>query len=181
MSSIKISHSLMLGAIVAGVLAFAGRANAAGCVNDVDCSNAACGGDVCSYATSPPSCVAAGTGSKGADGWCTTDDDCKCKSLGAKCKGVYCSFTLMKDAPAGAGGSTGTGGATATGGSTGTGGSTAAGGSTGAGGSTAAGGTTGSSSSSSGGCAVAPGSAGLAASLLGFALVLTGLVRRRRA
>ncbi|HEY1536798.1 MAG TPA: hypothetical protein VGF76_22405 [Polyangiaceae bacterium] len=57
-------------------------------------------------------CNPAGTDAVGADGWCQTDADCKCKGEGAVCNAPYCSFTK---APAGSGGaSSGGGGAPAT-------------------------------------------------------------------
>jgi hypothetical protein len=182
----KFSRSLLLGALVAGavVLGFSGRASAA-CVNDIDCpgGGATCGGEVCDYSTVPPACKPAGTAAKGEDGWCTKDTDCKCYAQTARCNTVYCTFTKASDAPAGAAGTSGTAGHTGGAGATGSGGSTGTAGSPGTAGSTGSAGTggTGTTSSGGGGCAVAPRSGGLAASLLGLALVVTRLARRRRA
>jgi uncharacterized membrane protein YgcG len=143
-----------------GCLLVAGKARATTCVNDVDCpGNAACGGDVCDYSTGTPTCMPAGTGTKGMDGWCTMTSDCKCASLGATCTSnlVFCTFTKPSDAPDAGGG----------GGSTG---------SDGGGGSTSSGG-------GGGGCSVA-GSVPLGGSLvlggLGLALTLTRRRARRR-
>ncbi len=91
------------------------------CFNDTDCGGPQCGGDVCNwniqspYATvdKPYTCNPAGTAPKGMDGWCTSDENCKCRELGAKCVGVYCSFTKPSDAPGGGGG--GAGGSTSMG------------------------------------------------------------------
>jgi MYXO-CTERM domain-containing protein len=174
--------------VVAAVAAIgiAGAArHASACTNDVDCTDTNgnfCGGQVCDYSTGTPTCKPAGTGPKGADGWCGQSSDCKCQALGATCNSAtsMCTFTLPSQAPdAGATGIGGAAGAT----STGTGGAHAVGG--GSGGSAAAtGGAAGSSSSSSsgGGCAMAGGegpmSFGAALALLG-ALVL-GRRRNRR-
>ena len=75
-------------ALCAGALIFAAgssaRAQDAGgmaCLNDIDCPEPACGGQVCDY-NKGPSCTAAGAAKKGMDGWCTTVDDCKCKGTG---------------------------------------------------------------------------------------------------
>jgi hypothetical protein len=174
--SMKSENFRKLWALSAGALIFAAgqsafaqdaaaRAEAGACVNDPDCPDKACGGQVCDY-TKGPACVPAGTGTKGMDGWCTTDDDCKCKSLGATCKGFYCTFTLAKDAPAGgAGGSSGTGGSTGSGG-------------------TAGGATAPAPASDSGGCAMAASSAtGLSSAglLVGIGALAFGIRRRRRA
>jgi MYXO-CTERM domain-containing protein len=103
-----------LATVVAGSLAWTAPARAAGttCVNDIDCkaNGIACGTDVCDY-TKGATCGPAGLSTKGSDGWCDPshgDADCKCKSLGAKCMGVYCTFTTP---PAGGSGS-GSGSAT---------------------------------------------------------------------
>jgi hypothetical protein len=187
----KMLRSLMLAGLVAGVLFASGAAraatNPASCVNDIDCvATPECGGDVCTYTgANPMTCVAAGGSPKGSDGWCDSthgDNDCKCKALGAKCTGIYCSFTKPSQAPAtGAAGSGGGAGATgAAGSATGAAGSTtgAAGSTTGAAGATGAAGTGTSGGGSSGGCAVAASSGGFAAvGLLGLALVVA---RRRR-
>lgn len=85
-----------------------------GCFNDTDCGGAQCGGDVCNWniplanpldPNKPYTCNPAGTAPKGMDGWCTSDENCKCRELGAKCAGVYCTFTQPSDAPQGASGS----------------------------------------------------------------------------
>jgi MYXO-CTERM domain-containing protein len=105
--------ALSAAAIGLSVLGWAGSARAA-CVNDNDCPNAACGGEVCTYSnTGATMCNPAGTGPAGQDGWCTTDANCKCMGLGAHCSGVYCTFTLPPDAgttaSSGAGSTSGTG------------------------------------------------------------------------
>lgn len=82
------------------------------CFNDTDCAGPQCGGAVCDWTQLSPNadpekpyvCVPAGSGPKGAEGWCTStngDDNCKCRDLGAKCVGVYCTFTRPEDAPTG--------------------------------------------------------------------------------
>lgn len=156
------------------------------CYNDTDCPGTACGDAVCNWsktATTPMGekmfyCNPAGTQAKKADGWCTTDDNCKCKGLGAKCVGTFCTFTKPGDAPAGSSGSS-AGGAAPTAGTT----STPTAGTTTAG--TASGGTgstTPAPAASSGGCSLSvPGGSntGLA---LGVGLLGLGLAfaRRRR-
>jgi streptogramin lyase len=54
------------------------------CMKDTDCisSGKACGGDVCSYKTTPHTCVLATIGDPG---WCTTTADCWCTVEGATC------------------------------------------------------------------------------------------------
>lgn len=77
------------------------------CYNDTDCPNASCGGEVCNWTKSHPRpvgdkffvCDPAGIQPKGKDGWCTTDENCKCLGLGARCIAPYCSFTKPSDAP----------------------------------------------------------------------------------
>jgi hypothetical protein len=79
------------------------------CFNDSDCPVNSCGGQVCNWNKSherPTAdkafvCNPAGTDPQGQDGWCTTDADCKCRAQGAKCVGVYCTFTLASGAPGG--------------------------------------------------------------------------------
>jgi hypothetical protein len=171
------------------VLVATGSARAAtSCSNDIDCPNSACGGDVCDFYTDPTqTCKPAGTQVKGMDGWCTTNSDCKCASLGAVCtSSASCSFTKPSDAPSGGGGkggATGTGGAAGSSGP-GTGGSGTGGTGTGTGtgtGGAATGGSTGpTNGGSSGGCSVA-GSTGSAA-WLGLSVVgmLIASARRRR-
>lgn len=119
---------LMVAATAGISLAAPGTAAAQSCFNDDDCPEPACGGQVCNWNKNPFVCNAAGTDPKGMDGWCTTDDDCKCKALGAVCDAPYCTFTKASDAPgAGTGGAAGgTGGAAGgTGGATGSGGASA--------------------------------------------------------
>ena len=79
------------------------------CFNDTDCPVNSCGGEVCNWTKPHPQpsgekyyvCNPAGTDPKGEDGWCTSDANCKCLGLGAKCMGVRCSFTRASDAPGG--------------------------------------------------------------------------------
>jgi len=54
------------------------------CTKDTDCiaSGKACGGDVCSYKTTPHTCVLSTVGDPG---WCTTTADCWCAFQGATC------------------------------------------------------------------------------------------------
>jgi hypothetical protein len=126
----------------------------------------------------PYTCVAAGAAPKGSDGWCSntmTHEHCKCKDLGAKCMGVYCSFVTPAQAPAGSGGSgMGTGGS-----------GTAGSGMTTAGTGTAGSGTAGTASTppaDEGGCCVGvPGRAGTGIALVGgLAGLALALLRRRR-
>jgi hypothetical protein len=87
---------------------------AADCVTDMDCPGTACGDQVCQWVSSTSHvCQAAGSKSRGSDGWCNTTADCKCQSVGAKCNAQFsCSFVLAADAPAGGGaGGTANGGA----------------------------------------------------------------------
>jgi hypothetical protein len=98
-----------------------------GCFNDTDCGGPECGGAVCDWTQPVPNpvdpekpytCVPAGTGPKGQEGWCTStngDANCKCRDLGAKCVGVYCTFTRPQDAPT-AGGTASVAGTTSVGG-----------------------------------------------------------------
>ena len=68
------------GFVVVGLLLFGAtpaqaQSNPATCENDDDCvATPQCGGDVCDWSMLPHSCKPAGTGTKGADGWCTTTD-----------------------------------------------------------------------------------------------------------
>ena len=79
------------------------------CFNDTDCPDQACGGDVCNWALISPygtpdrpyTCNPAGTDPKGRDGWCTSDENCKCYAQGARCLAPYCTFTHPGDAPGG--------------------------------------------------------------------------------
>ncbi len=184
---------MIVGVFTGAMLASRG-AQALSCVNDIDCPDSACGGQVCDY-SGTPTCKPAGTGKVGEDGWCSQDSDCKCQAQGATCVVVFCTFTQP---PGGTGGATGTGGTTSggTGGTTsagtggtpsaGTGGTTPAGTggttSAGSGGATAAG-TGGSAgpkaSNSSGGCAIAE-SAPVSALGLSFALTMFVIARARR-
>ena len=170
-----------------------GGARAQSCVNDIDCPDAACGGQVCDYSTGTPTCKAAGSQPKGMDGWCTQDSDCKCASLGAKCTGslVYCTFTMPSQAPGAAngghgGGTVGAAGASGTGGSIGAAGATGAAGASapGTGGAGAAGHAGGGDGGSSGGCSIAgaskPGDA-LGCTLLASLGLAAAVFRRRRA
>lgn len=172
------------------------------CFNDDDCPGGGnvCGGDICDWsqgeieahpAEKPFICIAAGTGKtpsgdlagKGKEGWCTFangDANCKCRAEGAKCVGVYCTFTLPSDAPPGGGGGTGgTGSGTA-----GTGTDTAGTGTAGTG--TAGTGTTPAPAPAAeeGGCSVsAPGrsNTGVALALgVGLAGLGVAFARRRR-
>src|SRR5258708_1321516 len=159
------SSGKKLGWLIAGFcVLLSGRvfaANPATCMNDIDCvATPQCGGDVCNFGVTPHVCAPAGTGSKGSDGWCTTDADCKCKAQGATCKIVYCSFTKASDAPAGAGGASGGGG-----GKGGTGGCRTDGGTSGG---------------SSGGCALAGGAPGALGLIGGIGLVALAIRRARR-
>jgi hypothetical protein len=167
-------------ALVGAALLFAVPAFAEGeaCYVDTDCPGTACGDAVCNWAktTTMPMdrkifyCNPAGTDAKGKDGWCETDDDCKCKGVGATCVGTYCTFTKPSDAPGGGGSAAGGSASTA-----GTSSSTTAGTA-----SSAAGSSSSSKKDDGGGCSVyAPGrtNEGLAAlALLGLGL---GLVFRR--
>lgn len=102
------------GALLALSIAPTAFAAGAPCFNDTDCRNSACGGEVCNWnelATNPVGektfvCRPAGLAPQGADGWCTTDENCKCRAQGAKCIAPYCSFTQSNTNPSGAGGST---------------------------------------------------------------------------
>jgi MYXO-CTERM domain-containing protein len=170
-----------LAAAAVVLLAAGARDAAAACTNDDDCPNPACGGDVCTWDTRGMTCEPAGGKPAGQDGWCTTNEDCKCKGEGATCVYPYCTFTKLA--------SSGTGGASATGGSSGagTGGASAGtgGASSGTGGASAgtggAAGTTPPKDGGGGGCAVAGAPAGgTFASLAGAALLGLVLAARRR-
>src|SRR5437763_16685829 len=96
---------VFVGALVGLVSLCAARSagaatNPTTCVNDIDCvATPQCGGDVCDYTVQPPVCKPAGSQPKGSDGWCTTDDQCKCQAQGATCVGLICTFTRPCDAP----------------------------------------------------------------------------------
>jgi hypothetical protein len=113
------SHARSLksaGILFAGLLCFTGgrsaQAQSPACVVDTDCPNSACGGDVCTHTAGSFACNEANTqAGKGFDGWCADENDkpndalCKCKGLGARCVGFFCTFTIPSDAPmTGAGG-----------------------------------------------------------------------------
>jgi MYXO-CTERM domain-containing protein len=151
-----------LGCLLAAGTA-AAQSNPASCTNDVDCiATPACGGDVCDWSTAPTmKCKPAGVKPAGMDGWCTTDDSCKCKGLGATCVAAFCTFTRPCDAPD-------AGGCTSAGGSSGTGGSTGAAGTSGGGG-----------GGGGGGCSVAATAPAGAPALL-VAMGLLAFSRRRR-
>jgi hypothetical protein len=88
----KLSAFVAAGLLAAAVAAsWTQTARAAACVNDIDCTanGTACGTDVCSWASTIHTCVAATSGDKG---WCTVDTDCKCHDAGATCIGTFCSF-----------------------------------------------------------------------------------------
>ena len=122
-ASLRTSLATLFGSVA---LLVAPAAFAAGepCFNDTDCpgGGAVCGGDVCNWSVAHPdaatntampyTCNPAGTQPKGSDGWCsntTTHEHCKCKAEGAKCTGIYCSFTKASDAPPMTGGTGGGG------------------------------------------------------------------------
>jgi MYXO-CTERM domain-containing protein len=167
--------------LVALMVAPAAFAEGEACFNDTDCPGAECGGEVCNWSkmNATPigekkyTCNPAGTQPKGADGWCTTVDNCKCKAQGATCPTVYCSFTKATDAPMTAGG-------TAAGGSASTAGTTSAGGTTSTAGMSSAG--TAATEADSGGCSVAsPVSTGGGIALaLGMMGLGAAFARRRR-
>jgi len=170
--AIVVRWSVLAG--LAGLLV-AGRAQAqtTPCQVDIDCPNAACGGEVCVHSSGLSMCVAANTsGASGtSDGWCASaagaevNSNCKCASMGATCAGFFCTFTIPP------GGGTGGGG----GGSTGTGGS-----GTGTGGSGT--GTAGTGGGGDGGCSIAgaPAVAGAGAGFgAGLALLAAALRRGR--
>jgi len=166
-----------LAAVAATVLLAGAREASAACVNDIECPNPACGGEVCDWADGSLTCKPAGQREQGkTDGWCTVDSDCKCASMGATCNAMLrCTFTTPKTSGTGGASGTASGGAsgTASGGASGT----ASGGASG----TATGGASGpKDSGGSSGCAVAGSPAtGLGGALVGIALL--GLVRGARA
>jgi MYXO-CTERM domain-containing protein len=170
----KIGWSLAFWIVLMVASARTWAANPASCANDIDCTaTPACGGDVCTYtATGSPTCTPAGTGSKGSDGWCTVDSDCKCFAEGARCSGVFCTFTKAGDAP-GAGGKGGGSGVAGTSGGAGG----AAGGSHGP---AADAGTPPPSNSGGGGCNVAGEQPAAGGALLLAALGFFALLARRR-
>jgi hypothetical protein len=177
--------------VLAGLVCLlaSGGARAQSCLNDIDCPDTACGGQVCDYTTGTPTCKAAGSQPKGMDGWCSQDSDCKCASLGAKCSSlVYCTFTLPSQAP-GANGGHGGGAAGASGATGGTAGSAGTSGAAGAsapgtGGAGTAGHAGGGDGGSSGGCSIAGASKlgdALGCTLLASLGLAAAIFRRRRA
>ena len=107
----------LAGAVVLSVTAVA-LADGEPCYADRDCPGTSCGDAVCNWTRENPNgvgsklftCNPAGTDVQGSDGWCTTNDDCKCQALGATCVNAHCSFTLADSAGAQTG-SAGAGGA----------------------------------------------------------------------
>ena len=97
-SKMKIRAARLGLTLLAGlfVLLAAGRADAqTACETDMDCPNAACGGEVCVTNSGGKACQAADpNASPGTDGWCalpngTADDSkCKCRAQGATCTGL---------------------------------------------------------------------------------------------
>jgi MYXO-CTERM domain-containing protein len=161
--------------VLGGAATARAASNPGTCTNDIDCiATPECGGDVCDYPQLK--CMPANPAAPGNDGWCTVDTDCKCYAQGARCNGIYCTFTVP---PAGGtgGAAGGSGGGSATGGS---GGGSATGGSPGASGGAAGQATT--SDNGGGGCNVAGSTpaAPLALGAIGAALAVV-LSRRRRA
>jgi MYXO-CTERM domain-containing protein len=187
-------RGLLASGLGSGVLLSASLAFAAGeiCFNDTDCpgGGAVCGGDVCDWnqknamgtTEKPYTCIVAGSSGKpkGQEGWCSdtaTSEHCKCKGEGAKCVGVYCTFTKASDAPAGAAGS-GAGGSSSTAGTSSTAGAPSTAGTS----STAGSGGSAAKEEDSGGCSVvSPSSTGggiaLALGVLGLGFAVA---RRRR-
>ena len=108
---------LMVWAFFFGPNAAIAANNPTSCTNDIDCvATPQCGGDVCTYtASGSMTCTPAGTGPKGADGWCTVDTDCKCYAQGARCNVVYCTFTTPSNSIDGSAGETGNKGETGSG------------------------------------------------------------------
>jgi hypothetical protein len=180
-ASLRRSVATLVGSVA---LFVAPAAFAAGepCFNDDDCpggGNTTCGGDVCNWSMSHPmpdgdkvyTCVPAGSGTKGKEGWCTDNTDCKCASLGATCVAPYCTFTKPDQAPAGGGGS-GAGGGSGTSGAPSTAGTTT----------TAGTASMPAAPADEGGCSVgAAGRTGTGAALgLSLAGLALALLRRRR-
>jgi MYXO-CTERM domain-containing protein len=147
------------------------------CINDIDCPGAECGGAVCNWDKPQGdrfTCNPAGSQPKGEDGWCSSNSDCKCASLGATCATApYCTFTKPSEAPAGGG--SGAGGSASTAGTTAMAGTTSTAG-------MAGGATKPPAEEESGGCSVAsPASTGGGIALtLGLLGVGAAFARRRR-
>jgi hypothetical protein len=165
----------LMAVLAAGTFMTARGAAAQSCVNDIDCPNSACGGQVCDWNQSM-TCHPAGGAVKGMDGWCTTTADCKCKDLGATCVGVNCSFTMPSQAPGAAGGAAGSGAGGAPGGA-----GSSAGGSTSAAGSSTAGATSTPAPASSGssGCSMGRDACRSGLAAIGLFAALVTLRRRR--
>jgi len=167
MTARSIRMKLLLVATTFACALAARSAYAQSCVNDIDCTaHPECGGEVCDWVVNPlMTCKTAGGQTKGHDGWCTTDTDCKCHALGATCTTSFsCTFTR----PCEADGGTCSGG----GGSTGTAGSGGSGGSTGSAGSGGGGG--------GGGCSIAGDGVSASSLLLALGGLLALRARRRR-
>jgi MYXO-CTERM domain-containing protein len=178
-ASLRRSVATLVGS-VALLVAPAAFAVGEPCFNDDDCPGGglACGGDICNWTMSHPmaadnpdkpyTCVLAGSGTKGSEGWCTDNTDCKCGSVGATCRAPYCTFTKASDAPAGGG--------------SGAGGSDTAGTPPVTAGTATAGTTATAPPAEEGGCSVgAVGSTSTGAALgLGIAGLALALLRRRR-
>ena len=79
-SARKLNWMLLVGVVFLCAARGAGAAtNPTSCVNDIDCiATPQCGGDVCDYSGTTQTCKPAGGATKGMDGWCTVDSDCKC-------------------------------------------------------------------------------------------------------
>jgi streptogramin lyase len=93
----RFSHLMGGGTLASGMVGQTPLGGLVGmCTKDTDCINSgmACGGDVCSHATSPPACVLANTGDPG---WCNSSSDCWCMSTGATCNTAshHCSTTSL--------------------------------------------------------------------------------------
>jgi len=84
MTSLRLVPGLL--AIVATLLA-SGGAVAEICFTDKECPEPECGGQICWMARM---CRPVDSG---VIGWCITDDDCKCKNLGARCESNWCTIT----------------------------------------------------------------------------------------
>jgi MYXO-CTERM domain-containing protein len=173
-------HGSLSSMVFGFTLLFASSALAEGeaCYNDTDCPNPACGGDVCNWSKTAAKadgqkifyCQPAGRVAKGMDGWCTTNDNCKCGATGATCVSSHCTDT---------GTSTATGGSGA--GGSGAGGSTSTAGTATAGTATAGATTAGTASKDDGGCSFsAPQQSNDALLALGAVGLGLAFVRRRR-
>jgi len=162
-------------AIGLSVLGWTRSAHAAACTNDTDCPGTTCGSEICTWTTTPHSCVAAGQGTPGGEGWCTDSSDCKCGVQGATCNLTYCTFTTPPDAGSASSGASATSGASSASGAASPSGTSSTSGS-------ASGASTSPSTSSGGGCSMAePQGASAPWGLGAFALgACFALSRRRR-